>query len=140
MFSKNDTDYYTLSHNDVNCKEYLPDDLAQFHNINNLSLFHLNCRSLKAHFDEVSDLLANTKVNFSFIGLSEVWLTNDQTDYFSLEGYNSEFCCRQNNSPYGGVALYVNKIIPYKIRNDLILSQDLCENIWIEIPSNFFNS
>src|SRR5215813_7704347 len=138
MIASNDI---TLPHLNIDCKEYTVCELIQKHqNLDNLSFFHLNCRSIKAHFDEISNLITQLNSCFPIMGLSETWITNDLRNCFSLPNYNCEFSCRKNDSPYGGVGLYIKNNIPYKIRDDLSSTIDLCESLWIEIPKQLFPS
>ena len=37
---------------------------------------------------------------------------------------------------FGGVALYINKNIIFRTRNDLLLHHDHCEDVWIEINNS----
>ena len=54
------------------------------------------------------------------------------SDLFHLDGYNHEFLIR-NQKTGGGVSLYIDESIDYKIRTDLCLFDDIAECIWIEI-------
>jgi len=132
-----------IASNDVNvtCKEYsAPDVLDTFGTQNNqFSVFHVNCRKLKAHFDEVSNLLGQMNFCFPIIGLSETWLSDDLKDQYSIQGYSSEYTCRQHSS-YGGVALYLKEQLTYNIRKDLASNIDCCETLWVEIPKESFHS
>ena len=80
-----------------------------------MSLFHMNIRSLSAHHDELSLLLAGLKFKFDVIGISE---TKEQSDreFLSnvhLPGYNIH--TQPTKSPAGGVALYVNSTLNYRV-------------------------
>ena len=47
---------------------------CSFSNNNNLSLFHMNIRSIPKHFGDLKAYLANLNHSFSVIGISETWL------------------------------------------------------------------
>lgn len=53
-----------------------PSELNNSKHINNenLSMLHINCRSLKKNFDFMNIFLDCFDVNFSVIGLTETWL------------------------------------------------------------------
>ena len=64
--------------NNTECHYYIENNFNKtFMNANNqhgLSIFHLNCRSLPPHFDEVMHLLQSVACKFKVIALSETWL------------------------------------------------------------------
>ena len=120
--------------NKIACNNYSREEAKKLlMNHCGFSVFHLNCRSLKAHFDEVSDLLDDFDFSFPVIGLSETWITDNIKQQYNFPGFNAEFHCRENDSPYGGVALYIKNGITYKLRNDLNSTRQSCEAVWIEI-------
>ena len=100
-----------------------------------LSLFHMNIRSLSAHLDELSLLLAGLKFKFDVIGISE---TKEQSDrgFLSnvhLPGYNIH--TQPTKSSADGVALYVNSSLNYKTREDLSVTKDDFEMVCVEFLS-----
>ena len=44
---------------------------------NKLSLFHQNIKAYQKHFDDFESYINSLDMNFSFIGLSEIWLDKD---------------------------------------------------------------
>ena len=60
------------------CQYYIEEsfnNLMHKENISNeLSLLHLNVRSIKNKYDELCDYLKSLKIDFSIIGLTETWL------------------------------------------------------------------
>jgi len=73
-----------------------------------LSLFHLNIRSLSLHLDELCSTLATLKIKLDVIGVSETWnsFENPITSNVEIPGYRYFPC--QSYTQNGGVALYVN--------------------------------
>ena len=69
------------------------------------SLFHMNIRSLSAHFDELLQLLGTFKFNFDVIGISETKekLSDGFLSNVTLPGYNMH--SQPTKSSAGGVAL-----------------------------------
>ena len=93
--------------------------------LDSLSLFHTNLRSLSAHFNELQLLLAALKAQFGVIGISE---TREQAKGLlknvDFNGYVLH--SQHSNSSAGGVALYVKSNLDHFARNDLpILEDDL---------------
>ena len=78
--------------------------------IRQFSMFHLNIRSIPDHFTELTSLLNNLETEIKVIALSETWLKPSHNN-FNILNYNMEH----------GVALYLHKVLQYKVRNDLKL-------------------
>ena len=58
---------------DINCNYYNVPDLQSLETSSkDLSVLHMNIRSLSLHFDELSALLGNIGIDFQLIGLSEI--------------------------------------------------------------------
>ena len=55
----------------------------------NLSLFHLNIRSIPDHFQEFTSFLNVLNVELSIIALSEIWIKHHHISY-DLPNYNME--------------------------------------------------
>lgn len=110
-----------------------------------LSLLHLNIRSLPAHYDALYDLCTNLNHAFHFIALSETWLSQQSDGAYNLPGYQLEVSCRLRPQPnrlptqpsHGGVALYINSSLPYAVRNDVTISTEWCESLFVEVPSDY---
>ena len=76
------------------------------------------------------------KLPFDIIGISE---TNKQVNKSFLSNVNLsgyDFYSQPSNSSAGGVALYVNSELNYIIREDLNLTENEFECIWIEIKNS----
>ena len=106
---------------DVNCfNEIYPDlrsddqslmyDASSFGNIrkspNDLSLFHLNIRSLGCKFDEFTAFMNVLGYHFDFICLSETWLTGYNSHAFALDNYKL-FSVVRDNKRGGGVSIFI---------------------------------
>ena len=101
----------------------------------NLSIIHLNCRSLVANFDTVCSFLQTLNCKFDIIALSETWFNeNTCTEIFSLNGYNL-YTCNRKNKRGGGVLLFVsNKYSCVNIVENMTLAIDNClEIITVEL-------
>ena len=101
-----------------------------------LSLFHMNIRSLSLHHDEFHSLLTNLNTDFKAIGLSEIKVSVDTLirDNIELPGY--KFRHTPSNSAAGGVGIYVKSDLKANKRDDLSFVNENFETIWVEIDNS----
>ena len=92
------------------------------------SLFHLNIRSLSAHYDELLLLLSNFSLSLDVIGISESIIN------VNISGYTMHLTPTKSSAD--GVALYVKSSLNYKPREDLSVCKDEFEMAGIEILSS----
>jgi len=98
-----------------------------------LSLMHLNIRSLVNHFHDLENFLSVINFPFDFIALSEIWFKETTIECrFKLPNYNSVFK-KGIITNYGGVALYINSAYDYRERDDIITTH--CDSVWVEIKN-----
>ena len=73
---------------------------------------------------------------FDIITLSETWLKNDKHlfEYVNLPGYKFSYRNRDEERS-GGVGVYIEDCITYKIRNAIISLDDSLEHLWAEVKS-----
>ena len=83
----------------------------------NFSIMNLNIRSISKNLDKLELSLHNINHNFSCIGLTETWLTENNLDLFSLKNYTHISNIRKKKTG-GGVSLFIDKNYQYKIRNE----------------------
>ncbi len=71
--------------------------------------------------------------HFSIVGLTEIKfkVNQDPITNCDLPGY--KFIFQQSYSNSGGVGFFIKDNLQFKIRNDLTLSKNEFEAIWIEI-------
>jgi len=75
-----------------------------------LSVLHMNKRSLLLHLDEHSALLGNIGIDFQLIGLSEIKLVDSPISInINLPGY--KFYYTPSKSAAGGVGTYVRSAL-----------------------------
>ena len=101
---------------------------------NDLSLFHLNIRSIPANFSSLSLYLSSLKVDFDVIAISETWLREHTADAFGLPCYKMESRYREIRTG-GGVSILIKESLKYIVRNDLTLFNDTIESLFIEVVS-----
>ena len=142
---------YMMYNNNNECKYYTIDKFREsIKSHTKLSMFHSNIRSSAAHMNDVICYIKNLNVNFSFIGFSETWATESSINV--MQGYNEHFCIRPHKRKGGGVSLYIEENIPFKIRKDLefykltakklkkTTANNVFETVFIEIDKSVFNS
>ena len=102
-------------------------DLTQHEN---LSLLHLNNRSLRSNLDDFCTLLEESKHYFNAICLSETWLKDHEFKtisncYFpSYEGSHYE---RKSNKRGGAVLMYIRNDLTYNIPVSLMVIEKLSQ-------------
>ena len=98
-----------------------------------LSIFHLNARSLYGNFGKFKQLLGLLDHEFSVIGISETWLNDSILDLVDIPGYNFVSNHKVKKTG-GGVGLYLLGKFEFKIRPELTTSHPSCyEAIFAEI-------
>lgn len=73
-----------------------------------LSVMHLNIRSLNAHFDEFVALVQLLPIKFDVICFTESWLRDSTKHLFHIEGFTAYHSLRPGNRTGGGVSVFVN--------------------------------
>ena len=154
-FQLNDKDYYTPlsqidpdvnfynnvnSHLGLSCNYYLENTFyelvkSQMHNStteNVFSLCHFNIRSLRANLSAFELTLHNLRFHFTAIGISETWLNDHNCDLYDITGYNLIEVHRHTKKS-GCVGIVLDNNIPYQIRPNLCLTDDVSECVFIEI-------
>ena len=139
-----DYQYYTNFHHNgkLNCDYYLEDKFrCKLDKIDEsqLSLFHLNVKSISKHYDELELYLNSLNFKFSFIGLSETWLDDNKEEFYDLKGYSSVNRYRKDKKG-GGVSLHIRKDITFILRNDLDYFDSEMETVFIEIDKCIFDT
>ena len=103
-----------------------------------ISIFHLNIRSLNKNSEELFQLMQSINLNFDVIVLSEIWAYNINLYHNLFEGYT--FYCDLPVSGYvGGVGIYIKNTIAQNQLDTVKLKTDencKVENIWVEISKN----
>lgn len=136
-----DEDFNSEEHFFVNLNsvsQYYSEDQYNncFKSDNKISIIHFNSRSLYANFQNIKEYLNQFTLPFNIILISETWMRNERGTDFGLEGYNFVYRNRENKNG-GGVAMFIDKNLHYKIIDNLSVAiDDLLECITIEINRN----
>ena len=104
---------------------------------NKFFIIHINCRSLNANFEEISNLLLDMNFKFDIIAMTETWF-NSKTDYdlYQIDGYKM-FVCNREFQQGGGVIIYVLDSYSCKKLDNLSYErEDLFEVVTVEILSH----
>ena len=129
-----DPDTY-LTTNKFSCDYFVENQFNEMLSKNNpidLSLLHLNIRSLQKIFNNLSNYLTNLNIQFSIIGISETWLRDDSHSV-DINGYRFIHKNRPNRTG-GGVGLYISENLEFKLRPDLCFDKpDVAVSLFIEI-------
>ena len=87
--------YYNQMQNKTSSSYYLEDEfnsmLIQRNIYNNVSVLHVNARSLHKNLDYLQVYLRTLNHNFNVIAISETWANNDSMSLLNIPGYNSIF-------------------------------------------------
>ena len=127
-----ETNFFHSLNND--CRYY---NEEQFNNTiktsHKLSIIHFNSRSLYANFHNIKYYLGQFSQPFNIIAITETWINNERGMDFELEGYEM-ICKNRENKNGGGVALFVDKNLTYKVvKNMSTVINDVFECVTIEI-------
>lgn len=106
---------------------------------NSFSILHSNIRSLQANFDNFITILSDLSHSFSIIGITEsrILVNKQPLSNISIPGY--EFISQPTFHSAGGVAFYIKNDIEFHLRDDLNISTQEYECLWIEVHSKFRN-
>ena len=105
----------------------------------NLSLLHLNIKSLPRHYDAFTEYLTLLNFEFSCLGISETWLNECKEALHDILGYVTVSKYRTDRRG-GGVSLYIRHEIPFTIRHDVDCFDSEMESIFIEIDRHTFQT
>jgi hypothetical protein len=100
-----------------------------------LSVFHLNIRSLNKNREELYSLLYSLDIEFDVIILSEVWNCNLELYHNVFKGYTFHYDT-PTLSRVGGVGVFVKNCYSCHVISSLKIENSVdvnVENVWIEI-------
>ena len=98
----------------------------------NLLMLHYNMRSLTKNFGRLEEMLSLFPHMPDIVTISETKL-NAKANLSSVQLPHYSFCHSPSRTLAGGVGIYINNELDYKIRDDLKFVEEDNENIWIEI-------
>ena len=96
------------------CKMILPSSIPHVFDTTDLSLVHINARSLHQSFDSITSLVTRENVKVDILMLSETWVNPDVIDCYQIDGYEMLHSIPYGNVTGKGCAMYIKKeIFPY---------------------------
>lgn len=120
---------------------------SQYFNENNLNkeirvlnerqhftLLHLNIRSVPRNFCKFTSYIQNLNINFDVTGLTETWLNKANTNLYNMNGYVQRESCREG-SRGDGASLYIKDDLSFIVRNDLTVSNNEFQSLFIELDN-----
>ena len=124
-----------------NCKLLYPSsykDSEQLEFCNQtLNLLHVNARSMTKFFEAIRSLIEDLDTQFTCILISETWLNElkfvPQMDRYNFVGMN------RPNKTGGGVGIFVMNDANFKLREDLTISKDCFESVFVELHREAIN-
>jgi len=108
-------------------------DFFKFDGGSAINLMHINCRSLKKNFREIVNFLGLLSKPLAAIAVTETWLNASNQETFPITGYKFVSQIR-NDKIGGGVGIFIDINLSYKIRSDLCRMSSYIECLFIEIP------
>jgi len=121
----------------LNCKYFDIDCVNSLvNNKQDISLFHLNTRSLNNEdkANNVINYISSFHNHFDIYGFTESWFKSiEDANLISIEDYNSENCIRENRRG-GGASLFIHPKYNYVKRDDLELNCNDCDSVFVELP------
>jgi len=103
----------------------------------NLSIYHLNIRSLNANADKLLLLLSSLQTTFDIICLSEIWSCNITFYNNILQDYKFSYALPPS-SKAGGVGIFFHKNLKATQINELEFpaNDHRVENLWFNVEKN----
>lgn len=100
-----------------------------------LSCITFNARSIRGHFRHINAFLRSLDYDFTFIIITEIWLSKNIDHGFLLEGYNSTELYRDTRG--GGIKLFIKKGIGFSIVSQCtqIFPSHECLTVRTSIPN-----
>ena len=91
------------------------------------------------HYNELNLYLDSLQFKFSFIALTEIWLSESTEELYGIQTYYVVNRFR-NGRKDRGVTLYINENIPCTIRHDLDFFDSEMESLFIKLDNNVFKT
>ena len=124
-FSEDERDPDGNFFNEVNthnfeCSYLFPSETESFRsekeNSETINAIHVNIRSLSKNFDNLLDIIRDSKYSFNVICISETWCT-DSTLNFDIISQE-----RNTNNRGGSVLIYIQKNLTFNLPHDVCVS------------------
>jgi hypothetical protein len=135
-----DIQYFNeLTNNQLACDYYFEDTfINKIQSLNltkedeSFSVYHTNIRSIPKNFDSLQHYLSLLSHEFSVVAITESWLTESTYSLYNLNGY-STLSNHRLVKRGGGVSLFIKDCFSFNLREDLTISNDILETLFIEL-------
>lgn len=97
------------------------------------SVIHSNIRSLAANHDKLTSMLSNLGHNFHVIGVTETRIMSSKDPLVNTDISGYKFISQPSLHCAGGAGFYVRSDCEFHIRDDLNLTTEDFECLWIEV-------
>ena len=101
-----------------------------------LSVFHVNIRSLVPKLDEINILLQSLTFEYDVICITESWLTSGKIGLVDIPNYNALHTIRPDDARGGGVTIYCHKRFNVKHLIEASVSRPNIETLFVTITLN----
>ena len=109
-----------------------------------LNIMHHNARSIltEGRIDDYEHLFGAINNSFHVLAFTETWFKSDTCDTVKFNGYNSSHIIRPLNindndkTQGGGISIFVQENISYRVRDDLNVMLPFIETLFIEFLFN----
>ena len=135
-----DSNYFTECDNNFETFTIETLNNSNVMNKGSLNIMHHNARSIlgEGRIDDYEHLLGAIHNPFHIIAITESWMKNDNCDTVKFSGYNSSHMIRTLNlndadkTQGGGISIFVQEHISYRVREDLNVMLPYIETLFIE--------
>ena len=93
------------------CKSFHPSVIPHLLTQGDLSIIHINARSLHQNFDDITTLVTKEGLNVDVLLLSETWLKPDLVSCYLMDGYEMLHSIPADHVTGKGCAMYIKKSI-----------------------------
>ena len=130
----------TTNENIHNCSYLTPEQFRLDLNASRgkINFMNVNIRSLSKNLDSLKECIKSCDCKFDIIGISETHLKEKPNVLQNIDGFNIEHTNRIDRGK-GGVCMYINEKIKYKLRTDLSRASSNFESCFIEIENVTMN-
>ena len=91
------------------CKSTLPSTMSEFISTGDLSIIHINARSLHQNFDSITTFVCKEGIKVDLLLISESWLKPDVVCCYELPGYKMLHSIPAGNITGKGCAMYIKE-------------------------------
>ena len=145
FFSVGNLEFKVLNHcNDANKIKYdeyfSPCKLSKLSSTltkNDFFIQHFNVRSLPKNKEKIEEFFDDMTRLPDVIAISETKLNSNSVSNLNLPNYT--FLRKDSPTCAGGVGFYIKGNMQYRLRNDLTLNIQHCEDLWIELETKKTN-